>query len=426
MRIGFINFGGPAGQIALMHRILVDEKRWIDETRFLHALNYCMLLPGPEAMQLATYVGWLMHGTRGGLAAGVLFILPGFLVILALSMAYALLGDLPLVQGILFGLKAAVLAIVAEALVRVSKRALKGPAAVAIAIAAFAAIAFFAVPFPLIIVAAAVIGLLLYWRKRGLDRVVSGDPGPAGQAAAHTMGTPWAQSWRAIIIWGVIWLAPVAILTAGLGFSHVFTQEALFFSKVAVVTFGGAYAVLAYVAQQAVEAYGWLRPDEMLTGLGLAETTPGPLILVLVFVGFLAGFRGETGLDPLSAGIIGSLVTLWVTFVPSFLFIFAGAPFIEHLRGNRALAGALAAVTAAVVGVIANLALWFGLHVLFAEVGEATYGPLSLPVPDPRTFDWAAGLIALAATVALLRFHIGVITILLYAALAGVAIRLVA
>ena len=426
LKIGLINFGGPAGQIALMHRILVDEKRWIDETRFLHALNYCMLLPGPEAMQLATYVGWLMHGTRGGLAAGVLFILPGFIVILALSMAYALLGDLPLVQGILFGLKAAVLAIVAEALVRVSKRALKGPAAVAIAIAAFAAIAFLAVPFPLIIVAVAAIGVLLYWRGTGSRSTASEERTRGENAAAPMARTPWAQSSRAVLLWGAIWLATVALLIAVLGLRHVFTEEALFFSKVAVVTFGGAYAVLAYVAQQAVEAYGWLRPDEMLTGLGLAETTPGPLILVLVFVGFLAGFRGQTGLDPLSAGIVGSLVTLWVTFVPSFLFIFAGAPFIEHLRGNHALAGALAAVTAAVVGVIANLALWFGLHVLFAEVGEAAYGPLTVPVPDPKTFDWAAGLIALAATVALLRFHVGVITLLVCAALAGAALRLLA
>ena len=425
-RIGLINFGGPAGQIALMHRILVDEKRWIDETRFLHALNYCMLLPGPEAMQLATYVGWLMHGTRGGLAAGILFVLPGFAVILALTIAYALLGDLPVVQGILFGLKAAVLAIVAEALVRVSKRALKGRWAVTIAIAAFVAIAFLAVPFPLIIAAAALAGLLLQRSEREPAAVPVPSP-QAGQSGAGThMPRPSAQALRAVLVWGAIWAAPVALLIAVLGLRHVFTQEALFFSKAAVVTFGGAYAVLAYVAQQAVEAYGWLRPDEMLTGLGLAETTPGPLILVLVFVGFLAGFRGETGLDPLSAGIIGSFVTLWVTFVPTFLFIFAGAPFIEHLRGNRALAGALAAVTAAVVGVIANLALWFAMHVLFGEVGEAEYGPLNLPVPDPQTFDWAAALIALAATVALLRFHLGVIKLLVCAAAVGAAIRLLA
>jgi chromate transporter len=424
-KIGLINFGGPAGQIALMHRILVDEKRWIDEERFLHALNYCMLLPGPEAQQLATYIGWLMHGVRGGLAAGLAFILPGFAVLLALSTAYVLYGDLTLVQGLLFGLKAAVLAIVAEALLRVSKRALKSRAMWAVASVAFLAIAFFAVPFPAIVAAAAVVGLLL--ARRTPPAPGAAKPAQAEQpsrVATEAAVRPWTAFLRSVLVWGAIWLAPVALLAAGLGLQHVFTQEALFFSKVAVVTFGGAYAVLAYVAQQAVEVHQWLRPDEMLTGLGLAETTPGPLILVLVFVGFLAGFRGESGLDPLLGGFVGATITLWVTFAPSFLFIFAGAPFVEKLRGNRYVAGALAAVTAAVVGVIANLALWFGLHVLFAEVGEASFGPLSLPVPDPATFDPAAAIIALAAGIALLRFHVGVVTVLAVAALAGAAIKL--
>jgi chromate transporter len=423
LKIGLINFGGPAGQIALMHRILVEEKRWIDEARFLHALNYCMLLPGPEAQQLATYIGWLLHGTRGGLAAGLLFIVPGFCVLLALSTAYVLLGDLAVVQGLLFGLKAAVLAIVLEALLRVSKRALKGRASLIIALAAFAAIAFFRLPFPLIIAAAALTGLLLSWRKAIEPSRSDASDGATGALAA---GSQWAALAGTVLIWGSIWLVPVAVLAAALGRDHVFTQEALFFSKVAVVTFGGAYAVLAYVAQQAVDVYGWLRPDEMLTGLGLAETTPGPLILVLVFVGFLGGHRGATGLDPLAGGMVGALITLWVTFAPCFLFIFAGAPFIERLRGNRLLAGALAAVTAAVVGVIANLALWFGIHVLFAEVGEARFGPLAVPVPDPASIDLAALLIALAAGVALLRFHIGVVTVLACAALAGAAIKLAA
>lgn len=425
-KIGLINFGGPAGQIALMHRILVEERRWIDDQRFLHALNYCMLLPGPEAQQLATYVGWLFHGVRGGLAAGLLFIIPGFFVLLGLSITYVLVGDVPVVQGLLFGLKAAVLAIVAEALLRVSRRALKGPAASVIALAAFVAIAFLGVPFPWIIAAAALAGFLLVRRE---PAVAAGQaPALPGAMARGTDPQSTAQAGvaalKAVLIWGAIWLVPVAMLAASFGRRHDFTQEALFFSKAAVVTFGGAYAVLAYVAQQAVEVHGWLRPDEMLTGLGLAETTPGPLILVLVFVGFLAGFRGETGLDPLVAGICGAVITLWVTFAPSFLFIFAGAPFIERLRGNQALAGALAAVTAAVVGVIANLALWFGLHVLFGAVGRVELGPLDLPAPDLSRFDPRAALIALAAGVALLRFHANVVLVLGLAATAGALIQL--
>jgi len=415
LKIGLVNFGGPAGQIALMHRVLVDEKRWIDETRFLHALNYCMLLPGPEAQQLATYVGWLLHGVRGGIAAGVLFIVPGFLVLLALSIAYLEFGHLPLVEGLFFGLKAAVLAIVAEALIRVAKRALKGPAMFAVAIAAFIAIAFLRVPFPLIVLGAALVGTLLSIGNR-LDVEPAADHGPNGSA--------FAVSAKAAFVWGIVWFAPIAALAVALGRQHVFVQEALFFSKVAVVTFGGAYAVLSYVAQQAVETYHWLRPDEMLTGLGLAETTPGPLILVLVFVGFLAGARGATGLDPVLAGTLGALVTVWVTFAPCFLFIFAGAPFVERLRTNAYVAGALRAVTAAVVGVIANLALWFGLHVLFGEVGAATFGPVSVPVPALATVNPAAALIAAAAALALLRFHVGVLWVLALAALAGLGLRL--
>jgi chromate transporter len=421
LKIGLVNFGGPAGQIALMHKILVEEKRWIDETRFLHALNYCMLLPGPEAQQLATYVGWLFHGVRGGIVAGTLFVLPGFLVLLALSIAYVTLGELTLVQGILFGLKAAVLAIVLEALIRVSRHALKGPAMVLVAIAAFVAIAFFAVPFPLIIAAAALAGLL---HSLGPTHSASGPDATPAEIASAAPPRAAASTLKSILIWGGIWLIPVALLVSALGPDQAFAQIALFFSKVAIVTFGGAYAVLAYVAQQAVENYRWLAPDEMLTGLGLAETTPGPLILVLVFVGFLAGFRGGTALDPLLAGTVGATITAFVIFAPSFLFIFAGAPYIERLRGNRLLAGALAAVTAAVVGVIANLALWFGLHVLFAEVGEAAFGPLSLPAPDFLTFDWLAALIALAAAIALIRFHFGVAPVLAAAAVAGAVIRL--
>jgi chromate transporter len=420
LRIGLVNFGGPAGQIALMHRVLVEEKRWIDEERFLHALNYCMLLPGPEAQQLATYVGWLFHRTRGGIAAGMLFVLPGFLVLLALSIAYLRFGHIEFVQGLLFGLKAAVLALVAEALIRISRRALKSRLMVAVAVAALLAIALFKVPFPLIVAGAALIGLLFSVR----DLRPAGALSEAGHPAP--VRSQFAAALKAIALWGMIWLAPVALLVAVLGAGHVFVQEALFFSKVAVVTFGGAYAVLAYVAQQAVETYHWLRPDEMLTGLGLAETTPGPLILVLIFVGFLAGARGATGLDPVLAGTLGALVTLFVTFAPSFLFIFAGAPFVERLRDNRYVASALAAVTAAVVGVIASLALWFGLHVLFGEVGELAFGALSLPVPDLGSFDTPAALIALAAGVALIRYHVNVVIVLAVSAIAGMALRLAA
>jgi chromate transporter len=415
-KIGLLSFGGPAGQIALMHRVLVDEKRWLDEARFLHALNYCMLLPGPEAMQLATYSGWLLHGVRGGLIAGLLFVLPGAAVITALSTIYLLLGHVTLVQGFLFGLKAAVLAVVLEALVKVSRRALLDMPAVVIAIVAFIAIAFLKLPFPLIILGAVAIGAarhLLAGEARGM----------AADTAPDEALPDWARpSWRrfgsTLALWSAIWLVPLAALYSVLGGGHVFTAEAGFFSKMAMVTFGGAYAVLAYVAQQAVEIYGWLKPDEMLTGLGLAETTPGPLILVLVFVGFLGGAR-LSGLDPLAGGLAGAAVTLWFTFVPCFLWIFVGAPYVETVRRVRWLAAALAAVTAAVVGIIANLAVWFGLHVLFGKVDGIAAGPFTLPLPDFASFDWLAALIALAAAVALLRFKANMIVVLALAAVAG-------
>jgi chromate transporter len=419
-KIGVLSFGGPAGQIALMHRILVDEKRWLDEPRFLHALNYCMLLPGPEAMQLATYAGWLLHGVRGGLVAGLLFVLPGAIVITLLSALYLTVGDVPLVQGLLFGLKAAVLAVVLEALIKVSKRALKDWTMVALAAAAFIAIAFLKLPFPLIIAAAALIGVFL--RKTGS---AAGAKAKAAAADAHMQieMPEWARpNWRRFLatlaVWLAIWFVPLFALHAFLGNTHVFAVEASFFSTMATVTFGGAYAVLAYVAQQAVEVYGWLRPDEMLTGLGLAETTPGPLILVLVFVGFLGGAR-LSGLDALTGGILGAAVTLWFTFVPCFLWIFVGAPYVETVRNVRWLASALSAVTAAVVGIIANLAVWFALHVLFAHVGEWAIGPFVLPAPDLATIDLAAAAIAIAAGIALIRYHHNMIAVLVAAALAG-------
>ena len=420
-RIGLLSFGGPAGQIALMHNVLVAEKRWLDEFRFLHALNYCMLLPGPEAMQLATYAGWLLHGVRGGLTAGLLFVLPGAALITCLSVLYLLASDVPLVEGLLFGMKAAVLAVVLEALVKVSKRALKEGFAVLMAVAAFVAIAFAKLPFPLIIVAAAAIGAARHLAiGPGQD-----DANTDFQPAQHMPDWTRPSIGRfvaSLAIWSTLWSAPLAGLHLWLGDDNVFAAEADFFSRMAMVTFGGAYAVLAYVAQQAVAVHGWLTPDEMLAGLGLAETTPGPLILVLVFVGFLGGAR-LSGLEPLAGGIAGAIVTLWFTFVPCFLWIFVGAPYVEAARRVQWLAAALAAVTAAVVGVIANLALWFSLHVLFAKVEELELGVFSVPVPDPMTLDAAAAAIAFAAGLALLRYKASMIGVLVAAAAAGVACR---
>ncbi|WP_378949480.1 chromate efflux transporter [Mesorhizobium sp. ANAO-SY3R2] len=417
-KIGLLSFGGPAGQIALMHKILVDEKRWLDEPRFLHALNYCMLLPGPEAMQLATYAGWLMHGIRGGLVAGLLFVLPGALVLTLLSAIYLTVGHVTLVQGLLFGLKAAVLAVVLEALVKVSKRALKGSLMVALAIAAFIAIAFLKLPFPLIILVAAIVGALIQlFGGGGRQATAQAEPDIAYAMPEWTRPST-RRFFTTLAIWLAIWFVPLVVLWQVLGPGHVFTSEATFFSKMATVTFGGAYAVLAYVAQQAVEVHGWLKPDEMLTGLGLAETTPGPLILVLVFVGFLGGAR-LSSLAPLAGGVAGAAVTLWFTFVPCFLWIFVGAPYVETVRNVRWLASALQAVTAAVVGIIANLAVWFALHVLFGKVGEAAWGPFVLPVPDTASFDAAAAGIAVGAGLALIRYRANMIAVLAMSALAG-------
>ena len=419
-----MSFGGPAGQIALMHRILVDEKRWLDEARFLHALNYCMLLPGPEAMQLATYAGWLLHGVRGGLIAGLLFVLPGAIVITALSAIYLAVGDVPVVQGLLFGLKAAVLAVVLEALIRLSKRALKGWPMTALAVAAFIAIAFLKLPFPLIVIGAAACGVVAHFANRGGQAIDAGRETGMLAAAPEWTQPSTRRFVTTVAVWSAIWLLPLAALHLVLGGGHVFSAEALFFSKMAAVTFGGAYAVLSYVAQQAVEIHHWLLPDEMLAGLGLAETTPGPLILVLVFVGFLGGAR-HAGLDPLSGGIAGALVTLWFTFVPCFLWIFAGAPYVETVRSVRWLATALAAVTAAVVGIIANLALWFALHVLFGAVRDTAIGPLSIPVAELATFDLAAAVVAVTAGVALIRFKVNLFAVLAAAMVAGVLVTLV-
>jgi chromate transporter len=433
LRIAALSFGGPAGQIAVMHRILVEEQRWVSESRFLHALNYCMLLPGPEAQQLATYIGWLMHRTRGGIIAGVLFILPGAVSIMALSWIYVLFGNVGIVAGLFFGLKAAVLAIVLDAVVRIGRRALRNRIMLGLAGLAFVAIYLFDVPFPLIILAAAAVGFLGV--RAGLQQLRGGghagaaarDAGPylLGDALPDHARPSVASSLRISAIWLALWLLPIAAILGLLGPDHVFAQIALFFSKMTMVTFGGAYAVLAYVAQQAVETYGWLKPGEMLDGLGMAESTPGPLIMVLQFVGFLAAFRDPGTLSPLVAATLGGLVATWVTFVPCFLWIFLGAPFIEVLRGNASLNGALSAVTAAVVGVILNLAVWFAIHTLFRQTRDLRIGVASLDVPVLASLDPWAALLAAAAVIALFRFKLGAITVIAAAALSGVALHLI-
>ncbi len=433
VRVALISFGGPAGQMALMHRILVEEKRWISENRFLQALNFTMLLPGPEAQQLATYVGWLLHKTRGGLAAGILFVLPGFFAILALSTLYVLYQQVPLVEALFSGLKPAVLAIVLQALLRIGGRALHLKAQWLLAGAAFTALFFFAVPFPLVILGAGLAGLAAGRWAPGL--LPSGGAGEgqreAGAAAVIGDDTPGHTSpsaRRAGRILGLgllLWFGPLAVLGVVLGGEHVLVAEGLFFSKAAVVTFGGAYAVLAYIAQQAVEVHGWLQPGEMLDGLGLAETTPGPLIMVVQFVGFLGAFRAAEPFSPLMAGIAASVLVTWVTFVPCFIWIFLGAPYVELLRRKRIFATALSAITAAVAGVILNLTLWFAIHVLFGEVAEIAAGPLRMPVPNPATLNLSSLAIAAAAFFALFRLRSGLFAVLGGSAAAGVLLHLV-
>jgi chromate transporter len=410
-QIGLLSFGGPAGQIALMHRMLVEERRWFGERRFLHALNYCMLLPGPEAQQLATYFGWLLHGVRGGLVAGSLFVLPGAAVILALSAVYARWGDVAAVEAVFYGVKPAVMAVVAYAVVRIGRRVLANGVMVWIAVAAFVAIFFLDVPFPLIVLAAGVAGYAGARVSPGTFAVLREEGGTAAEELPPLVpdearrGTrPTARRSLGILALGLaLWWTPVALVAAFLGGGSVYTQEGVFFSTAAVVTFGGAYAVLAYIAQQAVQTYGWLTPGEMLDGIGLAEATPGPLILVVQFVGFLGAYRADVGIDPLAAGVAGAALVLWVTFVPCFLWIFLGAPYVEHLRGNDRLTGALSAITAAVVGVILNLSIWFSLHVVFEEVREREIGLLRLYVPAADTVDVVSAALALAAFYALFR-----------------------
>lgn len=430
-RIASLSFGGPAGQIAVMHRILVDEKRWIGESRFLHALNFCMLLPGPEAHQLAIYIGWLLHKTKGGLVAGILFVLPGFLSILALSYIYVIFGNVGVVEGLFFGLKAAVLAVVLQAVVRIGKRALKNKVMVLIAVAAFVAIFAFRLPFPLIILTAAIIGYLGGRAGSPLFQVGGGHGGSgsilADRDSALGEETPaharpnlfWSLKVSAVFL--LVWLTPVATLLLILGPDNVFSQIGIFFSKMAMVTFGGAYAVLSYVAQEAVQNYGWLKPGEMLDGLGMAETTPGPLIQVVQFVGFMGAFREPGTLSPLVAATFASILTTWVTFVPCFLWIFLGAPFIEGLRNNKALTGAMSAITAAVVGVIMNLAVWFALHVVFSEtIRWQGYG-ITLDIPVANSINVPSLLLTLAPVVAIFRFKLGMIPTLLVSSAVGIA-----
>ena len=404
-KIGCLGFGGPAGQIALMHRLVVDERKWVGEAQFLHALNFCMLLPGPEAQQLATYIGWLLHGVRGGLVAGILFVLPGFCVILALSAAYAAFGQLPWLMGVFFGLKCAVIALVAEALWRVAKRALKQTMHVVVAVLAFLALFVFRIPFPIVILAAAIVGLAMAWRSE--EHAAPTDE----KVLEQTSKAP--RPFSTALIGAVLWLGPIALLAALLGSDQIFPQMGLFFAKMAVVTFGGAYAVLAYVAQQAVQSYGWLTTGNMIDGLALAETTPGPLILVLSFVGFYAAYQEPGTLAPMFAGTLGAIFVTWVTFVPSFIWIFLGAPYVERLRQNRHLSAALAMVTAAVVGVIANLALWFALHVLFREVTDVSVGIATITWPDWRSADIVAVILSIAAGLALLHWRINLVKVLL-------------
>src|SRR5437868_3590019 len=420
LKLGCINFGGPAGQIAMMHRMLVDEKKWIEEPRFLHALNFCMLLPGPEAQKLATYIGWALHGVRGGLVAGILFVLPGALFMLGLSLAYALGRGVSWIDGALFGIKAAVLVIVVEALLRIGRRALKTRLLYGLAGVAFLGIFFLNAPFPLIVAGAALVGYLV-------ARTAPEQVGLKGETVVTAPPPPdrWRQFFVASIVGLIVWWAPVGLAALALGPGHVLVTIGEFFSKLAVVSFGGAYALLAYMAQQAVETHHWMTAPEMVDGLGLAETTPGPLILVTQFVGFLAAFRDSAPFSPVMAGILRAAMTTWVTFTPSMLWIFAGAPFVEQLRGNRRLSGALAAITAAVVGVILNLTVWFALHGLFGRVEEMRAGPLRWFAFDALALDLKATTLAVIAGVLAFGLHRSLIEVVGVMAGLGVVMQLI-
>lgn len=437
-RIALLSFGGPAGQLAVAHRVLVEEKGWVSESRFLHAMNYCMLLPGPEAQQLVTYMGWLLQGQRGGLVAGGLFIVPGLISILLLSILYAGFQDLAIVSALFFGLKPAVIAIIVQAVLKIGRRAIKDATAVILAASAFIAMFAFAVPFPYIVIAAAMIGFATSVVKRRAARNAATNAAttaPAGDSheqvdedasptniiysAASRQSPTMLTTLRTVAFWLAIWAVPGCVIFATLGPEHVLFTQAIFFSKTAMVTFGGAYSVLAYIAQQAVENFGWLAPHEMLDGLGLAETTPGPLIQVVQFVGFLGAFRNPAPFEPYTAAILGSLVTVWVTFAPCFLWIFAGAPYIEAVRKNERLRDMFGAVTAAVTGVILNLAVWFAVHVLFGESARITFGALQMILPVLESIRPASVILALFASVLLFGFRRGMFTTLAISTAAG-------
>jgi chromate transporter len=416
LKLGFISFGGPTGQIAIMQTELVENKKWISQSRFLHALNFCMLLPGPEAQQLAIYVGWLLHKTWGGIVAGALFVIPSMFVLWGLSFVYAAYGNIPWIVAVFYGLKPAVMAIVAFAVIRIGRKALKNSVMWSIAALAFIGIFFFSVPFPGIVASAGLIGFIggKLWRDKFFAPSSHGLKVDDSTVLSDEQDTPdhakpsWTRALCVCAVCGLLWWAPILLVGIWRGWDHTLFKEGLFFSKAAMVTFGGAYAVLPYVAQQAVEKYGWLKTGQMMDGLGLAETTPGPLIMVLQFVGFIGAWQNPGGLPPIVAGTLGALITTWATFVPCFLWIFLGAPHIEQLRGNVKLTTALSAVTAAVVGVVLNLAVWFAIHVLF---------------PDGKMLDWFALVLSAVAFLGMLRWKWDVIPVVIGSGLLGLVYR---
>ncbi len=418
--VGVNSFGGPAGQIAVMHRVIVDERKWIDEKRYLHALNFCMVLPGPEALQLAVYLGWVLNGVAGGLIAGALFVLPGLAVMAVLAAVYASFGDVSWISALLFGIQTAVIAIVVQAVVRVGRRSLRTPLLVALAVAAFVALALFNVLFPYVVIAALAIGWVVGRRSPDALRVRVDADADVDHVSTSAARSARRAGYAALVLWAV----PLLLLMASLGMENIFSQQAWLFAKTAVLSFGGAYAALSYVSQQAVVNYAWVEPRDMVAGLGLAETTPGPLVLVMTFVGYVGAYRAsdDLGMPGVVAGLIGFAIAAWATFLPSFGFVLIGAPSVERLRHNPRVAGALAAVTAAVVGVIADLALWFTLNVLFGELSQRTWGPISLEVPTSGSLDvWALAL-TVASLVLVLGLKWGLLRVLVLAAAAGLAL----
>lgn len=407
LKLGFISFGGPTGQIAMMHKEVVENRKWMPESRFLHALNFCMLLPGPEAQQLATYIGWQMHGTRGALAAGILFVLPSVFILWGLSWIYMALGSIPSVAALFFGLKPAVAAIVAEAVIRIGKKSLKNKALVALAALSFVAIYFLNTPFPVIVLAAGVLGYVLNSRLTGVTPPSSSDR----EDIADVVSNGWLRALRITVLGLLLWFLPLIVVGLWRGWDDILVRIGVLFSKAAIVTFGGAYAVLGYISQQAVNIHGWLLPEQMMDGLGLAETTPGPLIMVNQFVAYVAAYTHPAGLAPALAGAIGGLLATWVTFTPSMLWIFIGAPYIESLRRNVKLASALAAITAAVVGVVLNLAVIFTRHML---------------IPDTGGFEWYALFASIVAFIGMTRLKWGMVPVIVGSALAGLIWKMIA